>query len=583
MRLLFKPTQKNVFKSVRSLAIVGSIGLSVAQGQNSSDITIRTPGQKRILATYEIVTQHFLDSYAPRGWKKSHRQFDLEERINFYKNKILENPEITQKDFHRILKSFEKEFADYHVGFVFSSQESAKLPFTMLPVEGQFLVVAVDRAIAPVNNFPINVGDAIVAFDKIPLEKWIASPSVNVAETDRILETFNLTNRRAKLGHMVPKGHVVIDYIPAGTQEVRSLQYVWDYTAETLPEIGNRPYSELAPKNSEQRPIKSSNLVSNPKMQYFDFEVPTSNGYATSFSLGARTSYIPRVGKVLWEAPENSIFDSYLSLANNGKVVGVLRIPNYTPVDAVSAVKEFAQRMADFEKKADVLILDQINNPGGSVFYLYALLAHLTDRPLKTPKHRMTITPERYSESKNILSALNLVDNDAKAREAFGETLGGFPVTYNFLLNYKLYTQFIIDQWDMGRRLSDPHHIYGVDQINPASQPFTKPILLVVNSLDFSGGDFFPAILQDNKRATIFGSRTAGAGGYVTQNLVPNNLGLLIFTITESIAERADLNPIENLGVVPDINYSLKVLDIQSSGFQNYGKEVLNAALKLLN
>jgi C-terminal processing protease CtpA/Prc len=93
---------------------------------------------------------------------------------------------------------------------------------------------------------------------------------------------------------------------------------------------------------------------------------------------------------------------------------------------------------------------------------------------------------------------------------------------------------------------------------------------MLINELDFSGGDFCPAILQDNKRAVLFGSRTSGAGGFVTTSTFPNENGIMQFSYTGSLAERPDsLLKIENLGVLPDIAYKLTVEDLQN-GYQGY-------------
>ena len=85
--------------------------------------------------------------------------------------------------------------------------------------------------------------------------------------------------------------------------------------------------------------------------------------------------------------------------------------------------------------------------------------------------------------------------------------------------------------------------------------------------MSISCGDSFPAILQDNKRATIFGKRTAGAGGgvYAGRQTLKNRLGVAGYTLTMSLTLRADGSYLENIGVTPDIEYTVTPDDLQNN------------------
>ena len=47
--------------------------------------------------------------------------------------------------------------------------------------------------------------------------------------------------------------------------------------------------------------------------------------------------------------------------------------------------------MRKFEKEADIMVIDQVNNPGGDVLYTYSLLSMLTDSPLIVPGHHVML------------------------------------------------------------------------------------------------------------------------------------------------------------------------------------------------
>ena len=253
---------------------------------------------------------------------------------------------------------------------------------------------------------------------------------------------------------------------------------------------------------------------------------------------GEKYSYIPELGDVIWTAAEDCPFDAYIFVNAENNSIGYVRIPEY--IGDAEEIKAFEELIQRFESVTDALVIDEINNPGGYLFYLYALASTLTEKPLYTPKHRVTLTQEDIFYAQDTIEAREEITNDEEAKEVFGDTLQGYPVTYQMTLVID-YFRFIINEWEQGHYLTAPTHIYGIDQINPNQNAhYTKPILVLVNELDFSGGDFFPAILQDNKRATIMGTRTAGAGGYVTGFSYPNRFGMILLHLTGSIAERIE-------------------------------------------
>jgi len=121
------------------------------------------------------------------------------------------------------------------------------------------------------------------------------------------------------------------------------------------------------------------------------------------------------------------------------------------------------------------------------------------------------------------------------------------------------------------------------DVINPHPKyQYTKPILVLIDHMCFSGGDFFPAIMHDNKRALLFGSRTTGAGGFKNIFSFPNIHGIGDFSLTGSIAERKNGEVLENLGVTPDILYQITIDDLRN-GYQGYIGEVNKSIHNILN
>ncbi len=534
-----------------------------------------------------VLKNIYESEYAPREWKKTYAQWTVDSAyqsalaaVTAHAEQLKQNSPQAQNVVKEIIKQFIYSTKDYHVSVRFFSTESATLPFSVRSAEGRVFIAYIDRDKLPVMSFPFDVGDELLQFEGKPITEALAAVQAqipaNIPETDRALAEMALTSRRASSGYTVPHGPVNVTVMPQGDTVAHTVQLQWNDTPEAVHYFPIQDVKHLNLGGGDVAHLPSLNMLA-----YGSDQDRVYLKASNPFALGARKSFVPPLGPKLWQTDDSNTFDAYLYKTEDRKLIGVVRIPEYhlDDEDYPKAVLDFAKIIDYFQDNADALVIDQVNNPGGSVPYLYMLASMLAAEPLQTPKHRMSLVQADVQEAIENLNALNAVTDDATAKKVLGSNWNGYLVSYQLALFQRNSSRFIIDQWNAGKRLTDPYYIAGVDRINPnPAFNFTKPILVLVNELCFSGGDFFPAILQDNHRATVMGVRTAGAGGYVHDVSFPNLLGISSVRVTESIAERVDLNPIENLGVKPDVEYTLKVSDLQNH-FASY-RQAIRAAVE---
>jgi hypothetical protein len=385
----------------------------------------------------------------------------------------------------------------------------------------------------------------------------------NVRGTDLALATMYLTKRVGALGHEVPRGEVKLKVLKKESGKTDSYTTEWDYHEE---KIGD-PFVHRMAKNlfSKAQCRKDFHHKSYLCPHYVRLQecMPKSDRSLNYF--GAREGCLPPFGEIIWESSPENTFQAYLFRLPQGDVAGYVRIPTYGVDDEEEAVADFEEVIAKMEAEASVLVIDQMNNPGGNLFYLYALATRLTPYPLYVPTERIMLTQEQVAIALDDIDQLEDIPDDQTARERLGESIRGIYVTQKITDGMLDYAQQIVSQWNRGKRFTDALHMYGFESIEPhPTFRYTKPILLIINYMDFSSADFFAAIMQDNQRATLIGTRTAGAGGYVEKMSVTNLTGIRDIGVTGSFAERTNGMPIENLGVEPDILYEFTVSDLQN-------------------
>lgn len=536
--------------------------------------------KEHMLRDLDHIQEIFSVKYAPLRWKEEYKGWNLEEEIALAKAKVrsLNNPNI--KELQRITKTFFDSAADYHVGVTFYSLEASFLHFSLKSAEGRYFIVDINRNKLPLSRFPFAIGDEILSFNGIDIaaaiEDFKASEFTggNTPASEQALAENEFTQRFGALGYTIPRGQVSL----TGKNKngaIRKATITWDYREEKIDSPGNRNFVKALPSFSfskqKQEKDEIRNFFNHMMLAPFWRE---GERHASPHGLGGRKSFLAELGKPIWKSDSEDTFDAYIFKSPKGATIGYIRIADYMGDE--EEAEEFRTIIEMFKNRTDALLIDQLNNPGGSVYYLYALASMLTDKPLTTPKHHIALTQDNIHLAMTILRASDYVSDDASAQVVFGENFGGYAVNYKFAKLVFAHCHFLIDEWNKGALVTSPTHLIGVNDIEPHPKTrYTKPILFLINALDFSGGDFLPAILQDNGRALIVGERTAGAGGFVLENTFYNLSGINQFKVTGSLAVRKDGAPIENLGVQPDIELLLTPYDMQNQ-YIDYKKSLLS-------
>lgn len=541
--------------------------------------------QDRMATDLEIIKNAYEVCYAPAEWKKKFSTWDLDNEYEAAKNHIYSIDDISTKDYQRIVKRFLLTTKDYHVSPLFHSTEMSALPFRLQGANGRYFITQTNSKLRNFPEIPVEVGDEILSFNNAPIADAIqhfkdtefGNPE---SETDQGMAEGFFTSRLGSLGHIIPTGQCTLT-VKHKNGAVTTYTPHWEYFPEQI-EPAYHQRSKKGWVDTEEDVALSDHPFFTKKM---------STPYAAALKgmydqLGLEERDL--MGSTLNHEGNNNIiltrwssnfYQAYIYQTPKNQKIGYIRIPTYHA--GYEEAQEFAQLVSYYQTNTDALIIDQNNNPGGYFFYMYAIASMLTDKPLKVPLHKQTLTQEDVAFALQYLHQIESIRNNYEAQRILGSSLQGYGVNLKVAEQFKAHFHRIVDEWNNGNMITAPIPLYGIEEIQPhPTARYTKPLLILINHMDFSCADFLPAILQDNKRGVLFGSKTAGAGGFVLKASHPNRFGICSYSYTGSIAERLDHNPIENLGVTPEISYKMTSNDL-CNGYCDY-HDAIQAALDTL-
>ncbi|MCX6585507.1 MAG: S41 family peptidase [Acidobacteria bacterium] len=521
-----------------------------------------------------VLAQTFAANYGPYHWKVRALKFDAMDLKPW-----LAKVEATKDDleFLDVLIDYVASLQDGHSSLSFFATFRASLGFSTDLYDGKVLIDSISRKQQPLSRFPAVIGDELVSMDGVPVSQLLDRLSKyqmtgNPRATRR--QAANLLTIRPQ--SLIPTAAALGDTVEvevrrAATDELEKYTLPWTKTGIPFTDLGRVPTARstakpvvrqleleddtLPPYMRPLAPLLNARLPRDPEGVLNYGSVVPIYAFPTGFRLR------------LAGGPDFFASGTYVA---EGKTLGWIRIPSFSPPSTALALQLFEREMAFLQENTSGLVIDVMRNPGGSVNFAEALLQRVIPNPFRTIGYEIRATNSWVQSFGSALS---------QARQ-----FGVEPWIVQHLENN--YNDLLQANREGGITGSLSFNSTGSLILLPAPVTYRKPLIVLVDDFSASGGDIFPAVMQDNARGKIVGYRTMGAGGNVFHydGTVYSQVAV---SVTQSLMTRrepivtTDLPTapyIENIGVRPDIELDYMTRE----NLMNRGTPFVNAFTRIL-
>ncbi|HEX5109922.1 MAG TPA: S41 family peptidase [Vicinamibacterales bacterium] len=523
--------------------------------------------QDQKIHDFENLAGNYAKRYAPYEWKKQLFGFDL-----FDLRPWLTRIRHSQDDlsFFEIMLEYVASLQDTHSQFSMPSSFVANLGFTVDIYDGRVMIDSINRTRLPLALYPFQLGDVLVSMDDRTSEEWIKyfsrfSAHSNPLATKRDAASFLTVRPQSNVPRVIdlPDNAVVVIERAGGSRETYVIP--WQKTGVPLRWIGAVPtpgtsgkkksllatespsyydaWQELTnfalPQNHHLLALDSTDNPSDTPLRRY---VLGLGGRNPVFRAGLPANFVQRLGQL----PSHSHFSGIYEAG--GLRIGVLRFPNFAPPPTATA--ELQAEIAFLEQNTDALVVDVMRNPGGGCYMLTAA-SYLIPYPFFFFGEEIRVT----------ISRINLVNAQLEAARNAGDTA-----------LVEIYTAILEElerAYRQGRALTNPvpacsTQLHGNQPAKDAQGnviAYTKPLILLVDEFTISAGDIFSAMLQDNRRGALVGTRTNGGGGSVSglqagtysESTATNTNTLVTRIAPVTVPGYPEAHYVENIGAHADI------------------------------
>ena len=569
----------------------------------------------------------YAKNYGPYELKRDVYGFDL---FNIQRWLIQVKASKTDLDFYDICVKYVASLRDSHDEFTIESSYDAWLHFDGDLYDGKFIIDYIDRSYLPTAKFPFRIGDELVSVDGVAVADLIASfgpysvnGSSNQVSRDRLAAGTVTERYQGWYPHANDIGtnaSIVVNRKATGAAATYTIP--WDILGDAVTTAGLIPsansklparadrsaktaaalrhrgsesgwhkanpwgatFSEAGPDLIPDPPIPGY-MQTKAKLQFMG-AAQKHQSFAKSSGLSPFGSFYPAFNppasfKLRLGSRTTDLFLSGTFTAG-GKTMGFIRIPDMDPVSQTTAINQFSTEIQYFQQNTAGLVIDVMANGGGSICYTETLASMLIPGTWRRTVEELRATLQWQTnfafavEDSQLAGApgwvvadyqfmLDAVKGALKQNRA---RTGALP-----LCSYK--------------EESDPYiDAKGVQTL------YTKPILLLTDNFTLSAGELFTMFLQDNARATVFGTTTDGGGGNVVDyvdSAASYSEGST--RMTQGITQR--LNPVavpgfplmpyyDGVGIYPDIWQDYMTESNLNTGGTDFVAAFVTAVLSLI-
>lgn len=544
------------------------------------------PDQK--LLDFQQLAALFAKQYAPYEWKRDALKTDLL-RLQPWLERVAASKD--DFEFLEICAEYISSLRDSHSQFVLPSSFYADSGLFIDHYEGRILIDGIDRRLLPREEFPVEVGDELLAVDdKTPqewlreLQRFVAAGNPRTAMRSALDLIVFRPQAAYPRAHETPEQSRLLIRRQNGSTEVHLIR--WHKRGIPLTGIGPVPSPFLKTRTPEATAVESegpAELAGRPFRGLPELRKARVEPLRAVRGIGSLQplfrmpeGFQQRLGR-----GRDLIFSG--TFQASGLRIGFIRLGSmFDPGNfflSTQALSQLVGEIAFMERSTAGLIIDIMRNPGGDVCFAQDAASLLMRAPFQMPGAEIRATREWISRYEGLIESLEASGAEGWITDILKAMLGDIRGAY---------------RENRGRTGPLPLCDLALEA-EPARDRqgnligYSKPVMVLVDEFTASAAEIFASAIQDNGRGIIFGMPTMGAGGTVSPSVLSTGwYSETGATVTQSLLVRPRMIVsgqyptapyLENIGVRPDIERDFMTRDSLLSQGREFVQAVVESAV----